>query len=55
MDILTLVAVHQMLNEAKEKAQILMTVDNLRIKYKGIIEDTVNGKREVYYIEREVK
>ena len=55
MDILTLVAVHQMLNEAKEKASLLMTVDTLRIRYRGIVEDTVNGKREVYYIEREVK
>lgn len=55
MDILTLVATQQLLNEAKEKGSILMEVDNLRIKYKGIVEDTITGKREVYIIERIIK
>ena len=43
------------LDNIKENGKILWQIDNVNCIYKGTVEDTSRGKREVFYIERKVK
>lgn len=43
------------LDSIKEKGKCLWQIDNVNCYYKGTVEDTIRGKREVFYIERKVK
>lgn len=47
--------INAFLDNIKDKGKILLQVENLNCKYKGEIEDTINGKREIFYIERKTK
>ena len=40
-----------LLDFIKQHGKILLTADNIRMKYVGIKEDTIAGKRECFYIE----
>lgn len=42
------------LDSIKENGKILWQIDNVNCVYKGIKEDTITGRKEVFYIERKV-
>lgn len=52
---LTVMEVGKLLDWLTENGDYMAQINNLNMKYKGIIEDTINGKREVFYIERKIK
>lgn len=52
---LTVMEVGKLLDWLTENGDYLAQINNLNMRYKGIIEDTINGKREVFYIERKIK
>ena len=41
-----------LLDFIKQHGKILMMAENIRMRYIGIKEDTITGKRECFYIER---
>lgn len=43
------------LDNIKENGKILWQIDNVNCIYKGIQEDTITGRKEVFYIERKIK
>lgn len=52
---LTVMEVCKLLDWLTENGDYMAQINNLNMKYKGVIEDTINGKREVFYIERKIK
>lgn len=52
---LTIYELQKVLDHLSENGNYLAVVDNLSLYYKGITEDTINGKRQMFYIERKIK
>ena len=46
---LTVIELQYLLNWLKENGEYMAQIDNVIMKYKGIVEDTINGKREMFY------
>lgn len=43
------------LDYIKIHGTIQAQIENINMYYKGTVEDTVKGKREIFYIERKIK
>ena len=52
---ITVMEVEKLLNWLTEHGEYMAQIGDLKMKYKGIVEDTINGKRQVFYLERKVK
>lgn len=52
---LTIYELQKVLDYLSENGSYLAVVDNLSLYYKGTTEDTINGKRQMFYIERKIK
>lgn len=52
---LTVIEVKRLLDWLSQNGEYMAQIDNLNMKYKGVAEDTINGKREMFYIERKIK
>lgn len=50
----TIVFIERMLNFLKENELYQAQFNNITIKLDGIVEDTANGKREIYTLVRKV-
>lgn len=51
---LTIYELQKVLDYLYENGKYIAMVDNLSLYYKGTIEDTINGKRQMFYIERKI-
>lgn len=51
----TVFELNKMLNYIKDNDSYIAQISNISIKYNGIQEDTYNGKREVFIIERDAE
>jgi len=51
---LTIMEIEKLLDWLSKNGEYLATIDKINFKYKGIAEDTINGKREMFYIERKI-
>lgn len=52
---ITVIEVEKLLDWLAENGEYMAQIGKLSAKYKGIAEDTINGKRQMFYIEREIK
>lgn len=52
---LTIYELQKVLDYLSENGKYIAMVDNLSLSYKGTTEDTINGKRQMFYIERKIK
>ena len=52
---LTIMETEKLMDWLKENASYLAQIGNLKMQYKGTVEDAINGKRQIFYIERKVK
>lgn len=52
---LTVIEVKRLLDWLLQNGEYIAQIGNLNMKYKGVVEDTINGKREMFYIERKIK
>lgn len=52
---ITVMEVEKLLNWLTEHGEYMAQIGDLKMKYEGIVEDTINGKRQAFYLERKVK
>lgn len=52
---LTIFETKKMMDWLTENGEYLAQIGDLTMQYKGTIEDTIKGKRQVFYIERKIK
>lgn len=51
---LTIIEFNKILDYISENGEYLAQIGDLNMRYKGIAEDTINGKRQIFYIERKI-
>lgn len=51
---LTIIEFNKILDYIAENGEYLAQIGDLNLRYKGIAEDTINGKRQMFYIERKI-
>lgn len=51
---ITVMQTESLLDWLAEHGEYLAQIGNLSMKYKGIHEDTISGKRQIFYIERKI-
>lgn len=51
----TVIELNKILNWIKDNNGYIAQLGDIKIRYEGIKEDTINGKRECYYVIRKVK
>lgn len=51
---LTIIEFNKILDYIAENGEYLAKIGDLNMVYKGIAEDTINGKRQMFYIERKI-
>lgn len=51
---ITVMETQKLLDYLVENGEILAQIGDLTMKYKGIHEDTISGKRQIFYIERKI-
>ena len=51
---LTIYELHKILDYISKNETYLAIMGNISIYYKGVIEDTAKGKRQMFYIERKI-
>lgn len=49
---ITIMELEKLLNYLAENEYYMAQIEKLKIKYMGVTEDTLNGTREMFYIER---
>lgn len=49
---ITVMEIEKLLNYLAENEDYMAQIGKLKIKYMGVTEDTLNGTREMFYIER---
>lgn len=52
---LTIMEAEKLMNWLTVNGEYIAQIGNLKMQYKGTIEDTISGKREIFYIERNIK
>lgn len=52
---LTILETEKMMDWLAENGKYLAQIGNLKMQYKGTVEDTIKGKRQIFYLERKVK
>lgn len=52
---LTILETEKLMDWLTENGEYLAQIGNLKMQYKGEVEDTLQGKRQVFYIERKIK
>lgn len=52
---LTIMEAEKLMNWLTVSGEYIAQIGNLKMQYKGTIEDTISGKREFFYIERNIK
>ena len=50
---ITVMELEKLFNYLVENEDYMAQIGKLKIKYMGVTEDTLNGTREMFYIERE--
>ena len=51
---LTIIEFNKILDYIAENGEYLAQIGDLNLRYKGVAEDTINGKRQMFYIERKI-
>lgn len=51
---LTIYELHKILDHISENKTCLAVMGNISMYYKGTVEDTAKGKRQMFYIERKI-
>lgn len=51
---LTIYELNKTMDYISENETCLAVMDNISIYYKGVVEDTAKGKRQMFYIERKI-
>lgn len=51
---LTIIEFNKILDYIAENGEYLAKIGDLNLRYKGVAEDTINGKRQMFYIERKI-
>lgn len=52
---LTILETEKFMDWLAENGEYLAQIGNLKMQYKGEVEDTLQGKRQVFYLERKIK
>ena len=52
---LTIMEAEKLMNWLTVNGEYIAQIGNLKMQYKWTIEDTISGKREIFYIERKIK
>ena len=52
---ITIMECNKLLNWLTENGEYLAQIGDLSMQYKGTVEDTIKGKRQIFYLERKVK
>lgn len=52
---ITIMECNKLLNWLTENGEYLAQIGDLTMQYKGTVEDTIKGKRQIFYLERKVK
>lgn len=52
---LTILETKKLMDWLTENGEYLAQIGDLTMQYKGTVEDTIKGKRQVFYLERKVK
>ena len=52
---ITILECNKLLNWLTENGEYLAQIGDLTMQYKGTVEDTIKGKRQIFYLERKVK
>lgn len=51
---LTIMETEKLMDWLVKNAEYMAQIGNLKMQYKGLVEDTINGKRQIFYIERKI-